>query len=223
MVIASVLSGLAMYGVHPFAKKIPDSEYGVFSLLLAVLNCMAIPSLGLQMVFVQQTAAAVSDGQQRKLAGTARSVLFGTLGLWVLMAALVFVFREQVMARWQISNPLALWITVLVALAAMWSPVFGGILQGRQNFLWMGWASILNGAGRVSAVAIIVLLFHGYATGMVGGVLIGTLLMMTVFVWQTRRVWLGPRESFEWRPWFARVVPLTLGFGAFSFMFGSCG
>lgn len=221
MVIAAVVSGMALYGVHPFAKKIPESEYGVLGLLLAVLNCMGIPSLGLQMVFVQQTAAALSDIEKRRLAGTARSVLLGTFGIWLLMAALVFVFREQVVAKWQISNPAALWITVLVALAAMWSPIFGGILQGQQNFLWVGWASIFNGVGRLAAVAIIVLVFHGYAAGMVGGILIGTLLTFAVFVWQTRQVWLGPGEPFAWKPWFARVVPLTFGFGAFSFMFSA--
>jgi O-antigen/teichoic acid export membrane protein len=221
MVIAAVVSGLAMYGVHPFAKKIPESEYGILGLLLALLNCMAIPSLGLQMVFVQQTAGAISDAQKRRLAGTARSVLLGTFGIWVLMAGVVFVFQEQVVAKWQISNPAAVWLTVLVALAAMWSPIFGGILQGQQNFFWMGWASILNGGGRLASVAVIVLVFHGYATGMVGGILIGTLMMLTVFIWQTRRIWLGPGESFEWQPWFARVIPLTFGFGAFSFMFSA--
>jgi O-antigen/teichoic acid export membrane protein len=163
----------------------------------------------------------LTDSQRRQLAGTARSVLLGTFFIWVLMTAVVFVMRHQIVARWQISNPTALWITVAVALVAIWSPVFGGILQGQQNFLWMGWASMLNGLGRLAAVAVIVLVFHGYATGMAGGILIGTLLTLMVFVVQTRRIWLGPGEAFEWKPWFAQVVPLTFGFGAFSFMFSA--
>src|SRR5262245_627948 len=61
MVLATVVSGACMFGVHPFSKKIPESEYGIFGTMLAVLNCMAIPTLGLRMIFVQQTAAALSD------------------------------------------------------------------------------------------------------------------------------------------------------------------
>ena len=74
MILATVLSGAFMFGVHPFSKKIPDSEYGVLGTLLAVLNCMSIPSVGLQMMFVQQTAAALADEQKRRLSGTARGV-----------------------------------------------------------------------------------------------------------------------------------------------------
>ncbi|MCX6902188.1 MAG: hypothetical protein NTW03_01655 [Verrucomicrobia bacterium] len=222
MVIATVVSGLALYGVHPFAKKIPDSEYGILGLLLAVLNCMSIPSLGLQMVFTQQTAAALAEEQRRKLAGTARAVLLGTFCIWLLTAGLVFAFREPILARWKISNSLALWLTLFVGWMAIWSPVFGGIVQGHQNFLWMGWASILNGVGRLAAVAVIVLVFHGYAAGMAGGLLCGSILSVGVFVWFSRDVWLGPgAETVEWRAWLGRVVPLTFGFGAYQFMFSA--
>ena len=221
MIIATVVSGLAMLGVHPFAKKIPDAEYGVLGLLLAVLNCMSIPSIGLQMVFVQQTAAALTDDAKRRLTGTARGVLLGTFVLWVLLAAGVFVFHRPILERWKIGNPAALSLTVLAGLGALWSPVFGGILQGRQNFMWLGWASILNGLGRLAGVAVIVLLFKGYAAGMVGGIVIGIGISLGTYVWHTRPVWTGPRAPFAWKPWFARVLPLTFGFGAFQFMFSA--
>ena len=69
MIIATVASGAFMTCVHPFAKFIPDDEYGVFGTLLATLNCMSIPSLGLQMSFVQQAAAAIDEAQKRRLRG----------------------------------------------------------------------------------------------------------------------------------------------------------
>jgi O-antigen/teichoic acid export membrane protein len=221
MILATLVSGLSMYGVHPLSRFIPESEYGIFGLLTALLNCMAIPSIGMQMVFVQQAAAAVTEEQRRKLAGTARRVLTGTFLLWLLLVALVLLFQADIVARWQISNPLALWITVFMGLAALWSPVFGGLLQGQQNFFWMGWASMLNGLGRVGAAAFAILVLHAAATGMVAGILFGTAVMMGIFAWQTRAAWLGPVAAFAWKPWFARVVPLTLGFGAFQFMFSA--
>jgi O-antigen/teichoic acid export membrane protein len=221
MMFATLLSGVFMFGVHPFSKKIPESEYGVLGTLLAALNCLGIPALGLQMVFAQQTAAALTDEQKRALAGTARRVLFGTFVLWAVTAALVFTFHQPILERWKIVNPWALWLILLVGLGAVWQPVFGGILQGHQNFLWFGWASILNGAGRFTAVAVIVLLLHGHAAGMCAGILIGTLLSLAIYAWHGRHTWLGPRAPFGWRPWLGRVVPLTLGFGACQFMFSA--
>jgi O-antigen/teichoic acid export membrane protein len=221
MLIATVLSGLCMFGVHPFSKLIPEAEYGVFGTMIAVLNCIGIPAIGLQMVFAQQTAAALTDTHLRQLTGTTRGVLLGTLLIWLTTVLLVGLFRRPILDHWHLANPAALWLTLLVGLGAVWSPIFGGILQGQQNFLWFGWASILNGAGRLAGVGLIVLLFQGYATGMVVGILLGTLVSLTIYVWQTRRVWLGPAAPFAWQPWLQQVVPLTLGLGAFQFMFSA--
>jgi len=221
MVFATVVGGLALYGVHPFARKIPESEYGVLGLLLAVLNCMSIPALGLQMVFAQQAAAAITDQEQRQLARTARGVLLGGLVIWLAAALLVFFLREALLAQWKISNPVGLWLTLLVGLAAIWSPVFGGILLGQQNFLWVGWAAMLNGIGRVATVAVIVLVFQGYAAGMAGGILAGALASLFIFAWFTRQTWLGPGAPASWKAWLGRVIPLTFGYGAYQFMFSA--
>jgi O-antigen/teichoic acid export membrane protein len=56
---------------------------------------------------------------------------------------------------------------------------------------------------------------------MVGSILASSLVTIGIFIWQTRDVWRGPGTPFEWGPWLARVTPLTLGFGAFQFMFSA--
>ncbi|MBI5385085.1 MAG: lipopolysaccharide biosynthesis protein [Verrucomicrobia bacterium] len=221
MIFCTVVSGFAFYGVHPFAKKIPESEYGILGLILAVLNCMSIPSLGLQMVFAQQTAAAVDDRHRRELSGTAHGVLLGTFLIWLAAAVLVVVFREPILAHWKISNSAALWLMLLVGLLSMWLPVFNGILQGQQNFLWVGWSSMLNSTGRLAAVAVVVLVFHGYAAGMTGGILLGVLVSTVIGITFSREVWRGRGAPVPWKSWLARVVPLTFGFGAFQFMFSA--
>lgn len=224
MVMATVVSGLAMYGVHPLAKVIPQSEYGIFGLLVALLNCLAIPSIGLQMMFAQQTAAALTPDEQHRLSTATRGVLLGMTLIWVVFALVALVFQEAIVTRWKISNPLALWITLLIGLAALCTPVLGGIVQGKQNFLWLGWASVLNGLGRVATAALLVLVLHAQATGMVAAILASSLVTVLIYGWHSRDVWRGAGAKaarFEWRPWFRRVVPLTLGFGAFQFMFSA--
>src|SRR5437867_222306 len=60
MVIATTVSGALMFAVHKAAKQMPTAEYGVFITLLQVLNLMAVPAVGLQLTFVQQTVVALN-------------------------------------------------------------------------------------------------------------------------------------------------------------------
>jgi len=56
-------------------------------------------------------------------------------------------------------------------LAAIWLPLFSGVMQGRQDFFWYGWALIVGGVLRLAAAGILVAAFHAGATGMLGGAL----------------------------------------------------
>jgi len=218
MMIASVGAGVFMFAVHFFSDVVGKKEYGVFGTLLSMLANISIPGLGLQMVFAQQTAAALSEQQHRRLTATMRGVLLWTLLIWVATATGAAVFHRRILDTLHISSP-ALLVTVTLALITMWKPVFYGVLQGRQNFLWLGWASILSGVGRFSAVAVIVMLLGGGGAGMMTGALLGEIVALAIGVWRTRDNWTGSGEAVEWGGWLKRVVPLTLGFGAFQFMF----
>ena len=77
------------------------------------------------------------------------------------------------MADWHLSNPVALWLLLVVMLFSLLMPMFAGVMQGQQNFFWLGWVNIFNGVCRVAVAVIIVLVLHGWAAGMMTGVFIG--------------------------------------------------
>ncbi|HTG43576.1 MAG TPA: hypothetical protein VK633_03485, partial [Verrucomicrobiae bacterium] len=218
MLVATTLSGVLMYAVHKVAKEMPKSEYGVFMTLLQVLNMMTIPAMGLQLVFVQQTVAALSQGERRQLTGTVRGVVGIAFGIWLCIALAAFIFQNRLAAAYKIENPAAIWATVAMALIAVVNPVVMGLLQGKMNFLWLGIAAMLNGAGRLIAIGVIVLVLGGYAAGAMSGAVIGMGLAVGVAAWHTRDIWAGPSEPIQWRPWLTRVIPLTLGFGTATVM-----
>jgi O-antigen/teichoic acid export membrane protein len=170
------------------------------------------------MIFAQQAAAALTETEHRRLTGTMRGVLLWTFLIWVVIAAGSLVFSNRILNTLHIS-PAALLVTVLLGLVTMWKPVFYGVLQGTQSFFWLGWASIVSGVGRLTAVAFIVLLLGGRAAGMMAGALLGETIALAIGAWRSHVNWSGPKEPVQWRPWLGRVVPLTLGFGAFQFMF----
>ena len=217
LMIANVGSGMMMWAVHLLNKKIPPAEYGVFGVLLAV--AMFVPNLPLQMVFAQQTAQALATNRKGELAGMIRLAWLGTFGLFLLLALGTFIWQRNILAGWQITNPADLWITVLVVLFSLWLPMFWGVLQGQQNFLWFGWTYIFNGVGRLGIASFLVLILGAYAGGMMLGVLLGLITAVGLAVWQTRGLWLLQAQPFDWRSLLKQIGPLMLGFAAVQFLF----
>jgi len=218
MMIATLAGGVFMYAVHMVAKQMPKNEYGVFTTLLQVVTLMGIPATGLQTVFAQQAASSLNEENDRVLVGVLRGVLRATFIIWLLMAAVVFVLHDLVLTGLKIANPAALTMTVIIGLATLWYPIFMGLLQGRQNFLWLGWAAIFNGVGRFAAICVVVLLLGAYAAGSMIAVFLGLTTALIIGVWHNRRYWRLKPARVDWGEWLGRVVPLTCGLGAAMFM-----
>ena len=193
------------------------AQYSVWFALLRVFLLMSIPTVGLQIIFAQQAAAAVSEWQHRQLTRTLRATFQATVLLWLIMAAIAFVGRRHWIALLKITNPAALWMTVCIGLAALWSPIVKGALQGQQNFSGFGWVLIIDGVGRFAAITVILAL-GGQAAGGMSAALIGQGVSVALGGWFIRRLLMGPGEKMKWQPWLRRVLPLTLGFGSIQFM-----
>jgi O-antigen/teichoic acid export membrane protein len=217
LMIAGVGSGAFMWAVHFLSKIVSEQEYRTFGVLMAVTMC--IPANPLQMVFTQQTAAALATHRERQLAGMIRLAWIGSFVLWLVAVLALLPFHSQILERWHIANPAAVWVTLLVLLFSVWMPLFGGVLQGQQNFLWLGWSSILNGVGRVGGAALIVHLLTGGAVSIMVGVLIGLGASVGIGIWQARNLWRAHAEPFDWRALLGQILPLMLGFGATQFLF----
>src|SRR5512141_2058570 len=84
LVVTSMAGGFFSLGVHFLSKKVAVANWGTFLALLSVLNC--VPATPLQMVFAQQTAAALATNRARQLTGMIRLALAGTLGLCIIGA-----------------------------------------------------------------------------------------------------------------------------------------
>jgi O-antigen/teichoic acid export membrane protein len=178
-----------------------------------------IPTMPLQMVFAQQTAGTLATNRGRQLALMIRWGWLLTFIAWGVIALLVLVFQNRLMACWGLPSAMTLWVTLGALLMNLWMPVFSGVLQGRQDFFWLGWASILGGFGRVAVAVLIVLAFQGGATGMIFGAFAGLGAWAGIAIWRSRDLWLARTEPFDRRGLFKQVAPLMLGFGASQFLF----
>jgi O-antigen/teichoic acid export membrane protein len=215
--IANIAGGALMFAVHLLAKKTGQSQYGLFITLLTVV--MLVPAIPLQMVFAQQTAKALATGTEGELSGLVRAICLGLLGIWVVLCVAVLGLQDTILKFWETNDSAALWVTMPTLLITIWSPVFMGMLQGQQNFLWLGWSMLSGGIGRLVAAAVAVLILHKGALGMMIGVLAGTLASLLIGLWQTHGLWRRSPQSFGWAAVLRQVIPLAFGFIFVQFLF----
>jgi O-antigen/teichoic acid export membrane protein len=219
LMTANVSGGLMMFLVHFLNKKIPDSEYSAFGVLLMVVACL--PTIPLQMVFAQQTAQALALGRERQLSGIIRLAWLWTFLIWAAGAAAMFIFKDTIVERWHLSNASALLVMLPLLLMSIWMPMFSGVLQGRQDFFWIGWSNILNGGIRLLSAAFLVLAVGLGAAGMMAGALLGVGAAAVITIWRSRDLLALKPEPFDGKSILRQVIPLLLGFGACQVLFTS--
>jgi len=219
LMLATMAGGALMWGVHFLSKKIPATEYGTLITLFSVVTL--IPTMPLQMVFVQQAARALATSRERQLTGMIRAAWLGTFSFWLIASSVTLFFQKQIAADWHLSNPLALWMLLLVILFSLWTPMFSGVMQGQQNFLWLGWSILFGAASRLGLAVFIVFILNGNATGIMAGVFIGVLATSVIGIWQTQSLWRGKAEPFDGRLLLRQIIPLILGFAATQFLFSA--
>ena len=210
LMIANIAGGALTYAVHLLNRFLPEGQYGSFGTFLAVV--MVLPTMPLQMVVSQQTAKALATRNEAELSGVVRLVWWVTSILWLAGTAVVLLCQRAILNYWGMTDPVGLWVTLPIILVSVWLPMFWGVLQGQQNFLWLGWTMIIAGLGRFLIAAVAVMALGAGAAGMMAGVLLGIASAVVIAAWQTRSVWLTVPQTFDWRGLFRQIIPLALGF-----------
>src|SRR5207249_10811836 len=160
---------------------------------------MLLPTMPLQMIVTQQTAKALANGAEGELSGIIRSIWLATSVVWLVGSLIVLFFQRTILEHWHMAHPLGLWLTLVIVLCSIWMPLFWGVLQGQQNFLWLGWSMMVMGIGRLGVAAVAVLALSAGAAGMMTGVLSGFVAAVLVAAWPSRSLWLTRPQPFDWR------------------------
>lgn len=214
MVIATSMSGAFLVAVYPVLGQLPPEEVGVYVSLLRLFTILGIGAAGLQIVMAQDAAAAVTDEARLRLGATVRSVAKGVFALWLVILLVCAPLQDEIVRTFKITNALAVWVTMALVLAQLMLPFVQGLLQGTQNFAWLGWSVMLNGMARFVAIAVAVILLKGYSTGALFGALVGMGAAVFAGFWPSRKLFTLRGANFEWLDWARRLVPLSAGVGA---------
>jgi O-antigen/teichoic acid export membrane protein len=217
LMIANIMGGVLMYAVHLLNQKLGAGEYGSFGFFLAII--IVLPTFPVQMILAQQTARSLASGKTAELSGVIRMMWLLTTAAWLIGTAVVLAFQKAILHRWNLSDSVGLWVTIPVVLLSLWLPLFWGVLQGRQNFLWLGWSMMTNGIGRLSVAALAVVALHAGAAGMMAGVLLGIVFALIIGAWHTRDLWLTAPQPFDRGAVLKQIVPLLFAFFGFQLLF----
>ena len=217
MVIATTLCGVFLVAAYPILSRLGD-ELSIYFSLLRLFTVLAMAAAGLQIVMAQDAAAAVTPAAQEQLAATARAVGLAVVIFWVVILTVCILLQDQIIASLKISHRPALWITMGLVLVQLLLPFAQGLLQGSQNFAWLGWSILLNGLGRFVAIAVLILVFKGRSTAALMGALIGLAAAVLIGLWPSRHLFRRPSAKIQWTPWLKRVLPLSAGTSSILFM-----
>jgi len=219
MMASNMIGGVFMMLANLTAVGVtPASDYSVFITILRLFVLITLPAAGMQTLLAHQTAAAVTDDLQCDLSATIRGLLKLTVGFWLALFVVAGVFRIQI-AQWlQASNANIIWIVMALILAALWFPIFQGLLQGLQKFFTFGWATVLNGLGRFIAILIGVKLLHISAIGATFGAFGGFLTAILLMLWPARSTFAHAGGTFGSLAFLKRLALLTAGAGSTLFL-----
>jgi len=217
LMIANSLCGVFMTLVHSITNDMAGGEYPLFQSLLRVFLILGIPAAGLQTVLAQEAARTVTLGEKIKLKGVIRAALTGTFAIWLVAASVLAVFQSAITTHLNVAKPMALWITLLAVLPALWLPILQGTLQGTQAFFWLGFSMIFNGAARFLCMILLVRILHGKASSAMAAALLGVAGASCIAAWPMRAMLLGAKE-LVWGTWLKKTIPLTFGTGSVLFV-----
>lgn len=215
MIVATVAGGAAMMLVHNLvSKRGGDAAYAEFKALLSSFYVIAAVGGGLWTLFAQQRAAAVTDLDARRVSGAARRAALVILLAWTGVAGLLALAQPSLVRLWKLSSPASLWATWLVGLLTLWVSILRGLVQGRQNFLALGWVAMLDGFGRFAAVFAILAFAGGGAAGAMFGAAVGCAGAMMVGLWGSKDTLSLEPAPVPWRAWLGGFLPLALNAAA---------
>jgi len=218
MMVATFGGGVLMLGVQLLANRpMSVAEYTELLTLLKIITFISIPVGGLTTVFAHQAAAASDEEAAKRLRSCARTILSGTVLLWGAMLALAAFGEGWIMETMQLTSRPAFWMTMVVALSTLLTPLIRGLLQGAHRFGPLGWTLVADGVIRFFGALFILFVVTKSAAGVMTAALIGQWVALGIGVWWTRELFLGPGSTVDWSNWIRTAAPLIVGSGVIVF------
>jgi O-antigen/teichoic acid export membrane protein len=220
LVLSTVICGVFLMLVLSLVqRRLSTPDFGTFLSMLRFFTILGIVTSGLQVAMAQQAAAALTPEAQRELRLTTHHVALVIFAMWLCVLVVCLVWRQWLMETFKLPEVATLLVTLGLVLAQLFLPFTQGLLQGQQQFSWLGASLMVNGIGRFAAIYLLMRQFARDATTALSGALAGLAGAVLIAAWPSRGLFLrGGEIGFRWKAWLGRALPLTMGSGSLLFL-----
>ncbi|MGD9873431.1 MAG: hypothetical protein AB7T27_04090 [Kiritimatiellia bacterium] len=163
-------------------RELPKAEYGIMSSMLGLGLILATPMMALATTLAHYTAQLREQGNTGAARQLMRYWLKRLAPFSLAFLALGLFFSGPIADFFNLQSRMPVMITALIFSVLIPSPVFPGILQGLQSFVWMSLAYNAWGVIRLLLGTALVLMFGGLAVYPLAAQFIGYALGL-VFGW----------------------------------------
>ena len=163
------------------------AEYGILVSLLGATLVVTTPMLAIQNTVAHFTGRYVQEQRWGDMAVLVRRWAMRVLGLCLPLIALALCLRGSVTAFFQLDGSLPVVVTALGLIGAVLVPIFSGVLQGVQYFVWVGAVACVWSFIRLALGAVFVYYWAPRAVfGMAAhgvGILVSLAIGILAFFW----------------------------------------
>ena len=165
------------------------AEYGILSSMLGLMMVIAAPIGAIQNTLAHFTGNLIKEGRTGNIPIMARQWTNRILLLSIPMFILLVVLRNPLSSFFHLATPWPLLLVGLALFVSMLSPVFGGVLQGMQEFVLMGFPGLANGFVRLCLGGILVFVFAPKAVSGLSAHAVGALCATAlIYLFYRRRL-----------------------------------
>lgn len=157
------------------------AEYGILSSMLGLMMVIATPMAAIQNTLAHFTGNLIKEGRIGNIRVLARQWTNRILFISIPLMILLVILRNPLASFFHLATPWPLMLVGLALFTSALAPVFGGVLQGMQAFVLMGFPGLANGFVRLCLGGILVLIVAPNAvsglSAHAGGALCATALL----------------------------------------------
>lgn len=195
-------------------------DYSAFVSLRDALAILMTPLVGMQTAFAQLAAKDLGNESSGQWSSALKGLLKGLLLFWVVLAVVVAFVQRPLATLYNLPTPALLWFGLAAGFFLIGTPALFGVLQGKQDFWGLGFAKICTDVGLCIGVCLGVVVIRPDAFGASLGLSLGAALGFIASFALTRKHSTTSDTQFDTIAFIKRFLPLSLGLGVTTYMFG---
>lgn len=213
-------AGVSNVAFHLLAGRLLTREqYGILATMLNLVFVLLMPLQAVQNTLAHFTARLLHEGRRDAIRAMARLWSFRLLAAAVVLLVVTAAGRGPMGAFFRMQNTTPLLLTAAAMLPSLVLPVFVGVQQGAQRFIWMSVAAQGWGLVRLVLLGLLLWLAGRHASWGIVAHGLAVACSLAVGVWGMLRVSGPPSAAPAAAPRGDRYFGLTLlSLGGFSML-----